>query len=291
MSSAGSTLVVMKHSVTTPKFALPALGLALLCPVVAHSAAIEYVTAGSTHSEDFGSLESSGTGHAWTNGSTLTGWHWLDEHGAAPTVYTTNSGSGARDQVTSLGNSADRAFGGQNDNDPATYHFGAQILNATGTTLDSFTLTYTGEQWRMISGESRDQLTFQYQIFNAGEGSLSAATGWNAVEDLTFDAPRITSGGSTGLDGNLTANRVEGIGATVLGLTWSAGQEIWLRWADYNPGPDDYLRAQLAIDDVTFSATASIPEPSGFAVVFGALSLGFASLRRRRTGPAKTIDR
>src|SRR5690606_7117105 len=153
-----------------------------------------------------------------------------------------NSGSGARDQITSLGNNTDRAFGGQNDDLTATYYYGAQILNSTGTTLDTFTLTYTGEQWRMIKNEGADQLTFQYQIFNAGEGSLSAATGWNAVEALDFIAPRTTTGGSTGLDGNLSANRVEGISATALGLTWSNGQEIWLRWADHNPGSSDYLR-------------------------------------------------
>ncbi|MFH1498633.1 MAG: PEP-CTERM sorting domain-containing protein [Verrucomicrobiota bacterium] len=264
---------------------LSALGLALLLPAVAHSAAINYGTAGVSYGQNFDTLASSGTSNPWSNGETITGWHWLDEQGAVPATYTTNSGSGARDVITSLGNSADRAFGGQNDDLEATYHFGAQILNATGNTLDSFTLAYTGEQWRMIRNEGTDQLTFEYQIFNAGEGSLAAATGWNAVAELNFIAPRTTTGGSTGLDGNLPANRVESITSTVAGLTWSAGQEVWLRWADYNPGSSDFLRAQLGIDDVSFSATAAaIPEPSTSAVLVGLGALGLVSLRRRCAG-------
>ena len=293
----------MKYSVTTPKFVLPALGLALLCPVVARAAAIEYVTAGSTHSEDFDSLASSGTGHTWTNGTTLTGWHWLGEGGTTPSSYTaTTAGVAVGNQILSLGSAnsdngadpSDRAFGGQNGNNIATLYYGAQILNSTGDTLDTFTLTYTGEQWRRIQNETNDRLTFQYQIFDAGEGSLSGTTGWISVEDLTFIAPATSSQASTGLDGNLEANRVESIGATVSGFTWSEGQEIWLRWADKNPVNNNALggstRAAMGIDDVEFSATIAIPEPSSFAVVFGALSLGFASLRRRRTGPAKATD-
>jgi len=291
VSSAGSTLVVMKHSVTTPKFVLPALGLALLCPVVAHSAAIEYT--GPAYTQNFDLLASTGS-PSWTAGETLAGWHWINESGTVPSTYAAAVGnSGQQNQILSYGNSgdSDRALGGQNGNGVATLYYGAQILNSTGNTLDAFSLAYTGEQWRAISNESNDGLTFEYQIFNVGSGSLSAASGWNAVSDLNFTAPRTVSS-STNLDGNDSANRTS-ISSTVSGITWADGQEIWLRWADNNPvdNSSSSLRAGMAIDDLTFSATASIPEPSGFAVVFGTLSLGFASLRRRRTGPAKTIDR
>lgn len=286
----------MKLSVTPQKLVLSALGLGLLLPSVAHSAAIVYSTDGAAYTQNFNTLGTSSA--SWTNGETLTGWHWIRGAGATPSTFTTpatytaaNGGTAVGDQVLSLGNSTDRAFGGQNTNDIGIIYYGAQILNSTGDTLDTFTLTYTGEQWRMIQNEVADRLTFQYQIFDAGEGSLSAASGWNAVGDLTFIAPRTTTSSSSSLDGNAEGNRVESISATVSALTWSEGQEIWLRWADNNPVNNNALggstRAIIGIDDVIFSANSTIPEPSSYAVIFGVLSLGFASCLRRRPHAAK----
>lgn len=274
----------MKSSVTPFNVARSSLGLALLLPSVAFAQAVSYDTAGASYTQNFDSLGS--TGAAWSNGTTITGWHWVGETGTTPSVYNATNASGANpNQVLSLGNSSDRAFGGQNGNGVATLYFGAQILNSTGDALSSFTLTYTGEQWRAIANESNDGLTFQYQIFDAGMGSLSAASGWTAVGDLNFTAPRTVSS-STGLNGNLDENRVTSISSTVLGLTWSDGQEIWLRWADNNPvsNSSSSLRAAMGIDDLSFSAVSAsaVPEPSSFAMIFGVLSLGFVSCRRRR---------
>jgi hypothetical protein len=285
----------MNPTVTTPKIALSALALALLLPSAAsHAAAITYDTAGVAYTQDFDSLGS--TGAAWTNGTTLTGWHWVGEGGTTPATYTaTDGGTAVGNQILSVGstslNPTDRAFGGQNGNNVATLYYGAQILNSTGDTLSTFSLTYTGEQWRRIQNEAADQLTFQYQIFNAGEGSLSAASGWNAVGALTFTAPTTSSQSSAGIDGNLLANRTT-ISSTVSGFSWSEGQEIWLRWTDNNPANNSSAsrRAVMGIDDLSFSATSAIPEPSSYAVVFGALSLGLAACQRRRRSDAQKIS-
>lgn len=289
----------MKKSLTHPKFVLPVLGLALSLPAAAHAAAIEYGTAGAAYIQNFNSLAASGS-NAWTNGTTITGWHAINESGAAPTTYAANAGAASGGNFLSLGTGTetDRAFGAQNSNAVRTLYYGAQIVNTTGDTLDAFTLVYTGEQWRAIGNESQDKLTFQYQIFAAGTGSLTAATGWNNVADLDFNAPIFHDGvenintSSTTLNGNLAANRVVGIEATVTGLVWAEGQEIWLRWADNNPVNnsaviDGSRRAIMGIDDVSFLAFSTVPEPSSYAAIFGVMSLGFAACKRRRKGASE----
>lgn len=275
----------MKHPLITPTLALSALALGLLAPSVAHSAAITYGTAGSSYTQNFDSF-GTGTG-AWTNGTTLTGWHWTNANGNLSANYNARNGSvSAQSMLLSLGStdSTDRAFGAQNSNEIQTLYYGAQILNTTGGALDSFALSYIGEQWRVISGEAQDKLTFQYQIFTAGAANpLLASTGWTSVSALDFNAPQTTTGGSTSLDGNLAANRVS-ISSTVTGLSWGDGQELWLRWTDNNPANNNASsrRAMIGIDDVSFSATSAIPEPGTYALFLGALALGFTAHRRRR---------
>lgn len=277
----------MKHPLITPTIVLSALGL--LLPSVAQAAAIEYGTDGGIYLQNFDSLGS--TTAAWTNGSTLTGWHWMTSAGGTSANSNPQDGDAAGGLLLSLGtdNASDRALGAQNSNNIETLFYGAQILNTTGTTLGSFSLAYTGEQWRAIGSEGRDKLTFQYQVFDTGvTDPMLASTGWNNVTDLDFNAPKFNLGSSTKLNGNLSENSAS-ISATVAGLTWGDGQELWLRWSDNNPVNNNAaggsLRSQMGIDDVSFSATA-IPEPSSYAALFGALSLGFASCRRRRTGGA-----
>lgn len=257
----------MKYSPANPKFVLPALGFALLFPAAGHCGAIEYGTPSDIYIENFDILADAGGANAWSNGGTVIGWHWVGERGTTPATYmATNGGGAATNRILSLGvtGEADRALGGQNGNDAGTLYYGAKIRNTTGITLDTFTLTYTGEQWRRIQNEAADRLTFQYQIFNPGEGSLSVATGWIAVEALTFVAPNSGTQSSTPLNGNLSANRVEGIGANIPGIIWAPGQEIWLRWADNNPANNSALslRAQMGIDDVSFSAYRTVTEPA-----------------------------
>ncbi|MFH1500113.1 MAG: PEP-CTERM sorting domain-containing protein [Verrucomicrobiota bacterium] len=267
---------------------LSALGLALLCPALAHADAIDYGTAGGTYAQNFDSLGT--TTKAWANGTTLTGWHWLTSTGG--TSFNNNvypeDGDPAAGRVLSLGNNdgenaSDRAFGTQNSNGVEIVYFGAQLQNTTGGTLDSFTLAYIGEQWRAVGAEGQDKLTFEYQIFASG-GSILGTTGWTNVAELDFNAPR-TVGSSTKLVGNDSANRAS-ITSTVSGITWGAGQELWLRWSDENPVNNNAaggsLRAMMGIDDLNFSATTAIPEPGASALLLGALALGFTARRRSR---------
>ncbi len=197
--------------------------------------------------------------------------------------------------------STDRALGGLNADTlstpanaavpPATVeetqmYIGVRIVNNTGRTLTSFSLSYTGEQWRLAGNGASgtqvtdDRLAFQYSLDPAAAIN-SANSLFTSVAALDFLSPQ-TTGVAAGIDGNLAANRTA-ISSTVTGFSWAPGTALFLRWVDVNyPGPNptaSTTRADngLAIDDLTFSA---VPEPS-------ALLLGFAGAlllagRRRR---------
>jgi hypothetical protein len=254
----------------------------LLAPSLA-TATLVYTDVGAVRSENFDSLPNSGT-PSWADNSTLQGWYFLNPAGQTPSTLGISSGAGPdQDRPLSLGSSGatDRALGSQNSNNAATIYFGVQWTNQTAIALSEFSLAYTGEQWRMISNEPADGLTLEYQIFAAGSGGLSIAGGWTAVPELAFVAPRTTTGSSSALNGNQTANRVA-LSHTVAGISWDVGQELWLRWADINPVSSPTTgtqRAVVGIDDLSFSA---VPEPgAGLLTMLGCAGL-LGALRRRR---------
>ena len=266
-----------------------ALTLALLAaPSIVEAAPISFSTNGGTYGQDFDSLPSTGTNLTWTDGTTLTGWHVRTES-ASPTRLDTATGAGAiqNEFVYSLGIAGtnavtDRALGGQNVNSTGstvTRRYGAQISNDTVGALTQFSLSYAGEQYRHVANEPADSLTFDYQVFPAGTGSLTAATGWTSVPLLTFIAPFSGSAASSGHDGN-ASNRRAVLSETVAGLNWQPGQELWLRWTDPNTGTTTATstRAVLAVDDVSFTA---VPEPTSLATL---LAGGLLFRRARRRG-------
>jgi MYXO-CTERM domain-containing protein len=78
------------------------------------------------------------------------------------------------------------------------------------------------------------------------------------------------------VDGN-NAGAVAGLGGTIGGLEWAAGETLWLRWVERNDAGSDH---GLAIDNLSFS---SVPEPSEYATAAAAmLVLALACRRRRR---------
>lgn len=246
-------------------------------------AAISYATYGSTLTENFNTLASSGTDPvAWADNSTIPGWYAASR---VPTPVTSFSsytvstgGTAAVGTIQSLGPSGniDRALGSQNHNSgTSAISYGVSISNDTSGLISAFNLQYAGEQWRAIVGEIADGLTFDYQIFAAGTGSLDAASGWTSVSALTFTAPvtEPSGGSSRAINGN-TAGRVV-LASDVTGISWAQGQELWLRWTDNSTGGN--RRAAVGIDDVAFTA---IPEPAAAVLgAFGALLL----LGRRRS--------
>jgi len=247
-----------------------------------HSQVVTYDTAGSTYSQNFNTMVTSGSA-AWTNGSTINGWYFATTTGAAPTqMVATNGSSGVTNFPLSLGDDSDRALGAQSPSlggsGTNVMYYGVALANDTGATLSVIDLSYTAEQWRVVQADSADIVTLQYQIFDAGTGSLSAGSGWTSIS-LGFTSPIV--GAPTGaLNGDLPANQVL-VAGSAMGLAWGDGQELWLRWGDHNVRPtnsDPEQRQMLGIDDINFQA---VPEPATVFLAGLAAALILFKTRRR----------
>lgn len=127
-------------------------------------------------------------------------------------------------------------------------YIGLQLINNTGQTLNRFTLTFDGEQWRDGAG-GVETLSFGFST-TSNDGSWSSPSAlFTAVPSLDFTAP-LTANDGTGNVGN-TTGKVADITATVTNFTWAPGAELWLRWADLQIAGDD---DGLALDNVRFTA-------------------------------------
>lgn len=278
----------MEFPVSPVAKACALIGVVTLAGGISASAAVSYATAGSGYTQNFNTLATSGASNAWTNDSTLAGWY-AAQVGSITTnwsTYAAASGGAQQGALLSIGTgtNTDRALGGQNESiaNPtvSTMYYGLQLTNSTGLALTNFSLSYAGEQWRVVQSEARDKMVLEYQIFAAGTGSLLAASGWTTATSLGFEAPIVTGDSSTNLNGNSAANRVL-VNGSVSGITWSDGTELWLRWSDASTGTNAATggtRSMLGIDDLTFSADV-VPEPSG--LLLSGLGVGLLAVRRR----------
>ncbi len=126
--------------------------------------------------------------------------------------------------------------------------FGSCYTNNTGSTINSITIHYTGEQWRLGTAARTDQLNFE---MSTNATSLTTGT-WVAHSSLNFITPS-TTGSTSGVmgarDGNAVGFRTA-LSYTITGLSIANGATFWIRWSDVDAtGSDD----GLAVDD--FSLT------------------------------------
>jgi len=279
------------------------------------SAGIAYSTPGSTYSENFNGLPADIPGNdaniqananyadGWQDDVVFTtspekdisvpGWHvW---HPLAPTTGTPpengfndhqrlRNGPGANTGAFWLfgnaANNTEKALGSIGSTTVAGNNtsmlIGLQLVNNTGQTLDSFTLTYAGEEWRDGQATTPETLIFEYSL-NSTDATWNTTGTYTGVAALNFTSPVAGGTGTSGtaVDGNV-AGRVPNITATVTGLNWAAGSELWLRWSD--PQVPSLADDGLAIDDVVFSATAAaVPEAGSFlfaGLVAGVFGMG-----------------
>ncbi len=222
----------------------------------------------------------------------IVGWHLLHPTDASEGGFNGNqrmrfgTGNGAAANTGAFwsygsgSNESDRALGILNSNalsgtTPTSMpvFMGAVFTNNTGVTLNEFTLSYFGEQWRNNSPDAHS-LLFDYSL----DASSIQDTGATriAVPALNFTGP-LTGGTNAGGQGN-AAGRVAIGPVTVTGLNWAPGQNLWIRWSDRNDPGDDH---GLAIDDLIFSAnTTVVPEPASCLLLLTAVVAGI--FRRRR---------
>ncbi|MDO5625471.1 MAG: hypothetical protein Q4G71_12385, partial [Pseudomonadota bacterium] len=227
---------------------------AALCGVGALAAPIGFT---GNYAQNFDSLADSGSSNAWANGQTLEGWYLFDRNKGDITTYLAGSGTGTGGGFYSFGSSAsDRALGGLGSGGA---YFGnaasgavagwiaLAATNNSGSAIDRVTIRFNGEQWRNGGNTSAQPMTLEYGMGS----SFAAVVTWTpAGADFNWASP-VTGATAGAVDGN-AAGRVADVGGTLTGLNWTAGQTLWLRWAEVNDNGNDH---GLAIDD--FSLTAA----------------------------------
>ena len=171
------------------------------------------------------------------------GWELAESGANANATYTAGTGSSNAGDTYSFGaaGGSDRALGGLLSGS-LTPLFGVAFTNATGQTITSVDVAFTGEQWRVGALGRADRLDFQYSIDASG---LTTGT-WVDVDALDFTAPN-TTGPIGAINGE--ANEVA-LGQTITGISVPPGVTIRFRWVDFNAtGADD----GLAVDDFTMT--------------------------------------
>ncbi|MES2374439.1 MAG: T9SS type A sorting domain-containing protein [Bacteroidota bacterium] len=219
-----------------------------------------YTVPGNLYNQNFDGLPNSGT-FALTgkgpfnlannpiSGAGLTGWQLLMSAGTnANAGFAMGTGSSTGNGVYSLGaaGSVERALGSLSSS-TGIYAFGMVFINQTGGILNSFTLSFTAEQWRKGGSGNKNTWAFHYKT---GPISHIDQTGLQDEPNLNFSSINTTTTAAS-LNGNLPENR-QTISYTVNGITWKPGEQLLLRWDDADEtGSDD----MVAIDNLSFSAT------------------------------------
>lgn len=212
-------------------------------------AQVPLTSLGTPYVQDFNTLASAGTSSV-----VPPGWAFVESGTNANATYTAGTGSSNAGDTYSFGAAgiAERAFGGLQSGSLIPT-IGAAFTNATGETIASLALAYTGEQWRLGTTGRLDRLDFQYSL---DATSLTTGT-WIDADALDFVAPT-TGPAVSALDGNAAANRTP-LTATITGLSIPPGATFWIRWADFNAsGADD----GLAVDDFSLTPLAGPTTPT-----------------------------
>lgn len=258
---------------------------AAICAAVTTTslAQVSYSDTNSTYTENFNSLGTNASS-VWANNTTVAGWYALGPL-TNPVVIANQTGTGSSGTLANFGSTAaaaDRSLGWVYANSigaAGTFaSIGFGISNVTGLTLSSFSLAYTGREWRGYSNNT-PVLSFQYKIGgtfdNDATNSLSGNTAWTDFTGLDFILP--VTNNNLRVDGSVAPNFTS-ISNTVSGLSWADEEILWVRWRQQNLAGTD---PQMALDDLSFSA---VPEPGTYALLAlsGLALAGYAARRRRR---------
>ena len=234
------------------------LVLSLLCAqAAAAQTPLSIVAPNVAVGQDFNSLAASGTSI-----TVPAGWGFTESGTGANSTYLADNGgsSTANTHSYGTGTSADRALGTLDTGQigPSSFEsiIGARFQNNTGVTISSFTVAYTGEQWRLGGADAiLDLLAFEYS-FDAT--SIGAASTWHDHSALDFVTPVNATAGAK--DGNAPANRVI-FTPTAIPADLAPGATFSIRWIGpfANASPDG-----LAVDD--FSLVPLIADADGDSV-------------------------
>lgn len=218
------------------------------------------------YSENFNSLANSGS-----SSTTPNGWSFAESGSSGNNngLYAASTGSSSGGDTYSFGTDTDRAFGELTTGTLSSI-IGAQFRNTGSTTIQSVSIGYTGEQWRIGNSAAAriDRLNFFYSL---DATSFTIGT-WHSLSSLDFLSP-ITTGTVGAINGNLGTNQ-SNLSSNITGLNWTTGNDLWIRWTGFNADNND---DGLAIDDFSITASfaaapAAVPEPGTFALLLTGLS-------------------
>lgn len=217
-----------------------------------------------SYTQDFDTLEMSGTPE-WDNAAyPLEAWHAFTDVGV--TSYRTGTGSGTSGGLYSFGassESTDRSLGSLASSDN-TYRYGVAFTNETGEALTNLTVSFTAEQWRVGANAATNTLVFEVCVTNR---VLPLTAGvWRTVRALCFDSPLVTNDTQSAGAAYASAARSAALTRPV-----PAGAVVLLRWSDADDTGNDH---GFGIDDLAV-AWAAGPPPDAVAVGRQGASEGF----------------
>jgi hypothetical protein len=225
-----------------------------------------------TYSQNFDTLANSSAS------STLpAGWLIYETGSNANATYAAGTGSDNGGNTYSFGaaSSTERALGSLQSNSLKS-RFGVGFTNSGTTAIESFSISYKGEQWRLGTLGREDRLNFQYKVVTGifGTATFNNDTNWNNFSNLNFVGP-LTTGSTGAKDGNSNSTTI----SNSLSLLINPGDKVYFRFEDFDSISSD---DGLAVDD--FSVTANfqaVPEPTT-GLILGLGTLACAAFRRNR---------
>jgi hypothetical protein len=201
------------------------------------------------YQQDFNGLSSVSTTNSY---ATLPlGWTAKEIGLNANLEYRADYGSLAGGDLYSYGDnigvdSLERALGSIGSGTLTNNHFGVYLVNSSPSTIQSITVSYTGELWRVGNAQrstGEDTLHFSYAI-NAGSIDDPIFT---PVSTLSFISPAgsMDPRNQESVDGNSLGQNAN-IQQTIAVLI-APNDTLWLKWYDFNSSSYD---DGLAIDDL-----------------------------------------
>lgn len=149
----------------------------------------------------------------------------------------------------------------------------ADVRNSTAFTIDSVTLSFDYERYRINSAAA--SVAFQYST--DGTNWTSATAGDSGAFSTNASSYGFTTPVST------TSRTV-----TLTSLNLASGSDVYFRWNFNTTGANSQ---GIGLDNFSITAsTSAIPEPSTYAAIVGAVALGFVAVRRRRRAGKATAS-